>query len=160
MKSQTQWHFPQSAVITSIVACIWQTIVAEWASCKLHKSVDHYYLSHRTGEEVSSGLFRTLERDSLSSSLHLSLGILHQIKHITSSSAERHFKAGCRRFTSGGHYLNALQQPNTLYLKDSVFRLTNDGLVTKSGKRNYLRYHCLCHWFRTMQAQVLCHWLE
>lgn len=45
------------------------------------------------------------------------------------------FEAGCRRFTPGGRYLNAQQQPSTEYLKDSVFGLTDDGLVATSGEQ-------------------------
>lgn len=45
------------------------------------------------------------------------------------------FDAGCRRFTPGGHYLDALQQPNAEYLRDSIAKLTYEGLVTSSGRR-------------------------
>jgi cation diffusion facilitator CzcD-associated flavoprotein CzcO len=45
------------------------------------------------------------------------------------------FEAGCRRFTPGSHYLDALQQPNTEYLKDAVSELTEEGIVTTSGKK-------------------------
>lgn len=44
------------------------------------------------------------------------------------------FEAGCRRFTPGGHYLDALQKPNAEYVKDSISEVTEDGLVTSSGK--------------------------
>ncbi|CAG8901248.1 unnamed protein product [Penicillium egyptiacum] len=45
------------------------------------------------------------------------------------------FEAGCRRFTPGRHYLNALQQPNVEYLQDSVVELTEETLITGSGRR-------------------------
>ncbi|KAJ6164963.1 hypothetical protein N7470_003635 [Penicillium chermesinum] len=32
------------------------------------------------------------------------------------------FEAGCRRFTPGGHYLDALQQPNVQYRQDSIIQ--------------------------------------
>ncbi len=44
------------------------------------------------------------------------------------------FEAGCRRFTPGGHYLDALQQPNAEYLRDSIAELTDEGLMTSSGR--------------------------
>lgn len=44
------------------------------------------------------------------------------------------FEAGCRRFTPGGHYLDALQKPNAEYVKDSISEVTEDGLVTSSGR--------------------------
>ncbi|OQD87616.1 hypothetical protein PENANT_c005G08573 [Penicillium antarcticum] len=44
------------------------------------------------------------------------------------------FEAGCRRFTPGGHYLDALQKPNALYVKDSIAELTENSLIAKSGK--------------------------
>lgn len=44
------------------------------------------------------------------------------------------FEAGCRRFTPGGHYLDALQKPNAEYVKDSISRLTEDGIMASSGK--------------------------
>lgn len=47
------------------------------------------------------------------------------------------FEAGCRRFTPGGHYLDALQQPNAEYLRDSIAELTDEGLITSSGR--YIR---------------------
>ncbi|KAJ5779388.1 hypothetical protein N7457_007108 [Penicillium paradoxum] len=43
------------------------------------------------------------------------------------------FEAGCRRFTPGGHYLDALQKPNAMYVQDSIDRLTEDSLITASG---------------------------
>ncbi|KAJ5205949.1 hypothetical protein N7491_003427 [Penicillium cf. griseofulvum] len=43
------------------------------------------------------------------------------------------FEAGCRRFTPGGHYLDALQKPNAMYVHDSIDRLTEDSLITESG---------------------------
>jgi cation diffusion facilitator CzcD-associated flavoprotein CzcO len=46
------------------------------------------------------------------------------------------FEAGCRRFTPGGHYLDALQKPNATYVQDSINKLTEDSLITGSG-RNY-----------------------
>lgn len=49
-----------------------------------------------------------------------------------------HFEAGCRRFTPGGHYLEALQKPNVEYIRDSVARLTKDSLTTQTG----LTYNC------------------
>ena len=44
------------------------------------------------------------------------------------------FEAGCRRFTPGAHYLDALQRPNAEYVKDTISELTSDGLVTSSGR--------------------------
>lgn len=44
------------------------------------------------------------------------------------------FEAGCRRFTPGGHYLDALQKPNAAYVKDSIAELTENSLITESGK--------------------------
>ncbi|KAJ5380348.1 uncharacterized protein N7496_002776 [Penicillium cataractarum] len=44
------------------------------------------------------------------------------------------FEAGCRRFTPGGPYLDALQQPNAEYLRDSISELTSEGLITSSGR--------------------------
>jgi cation diffusion facilitator CzcD-associated flavoprotein CzcO len=44
------------------------------------------------------------------------------------------FEAGCRRFTPGGHYLDALQKPNAVYVKDSISELTANSLITGSGK--------------------------
>ncbi|KAJ9484256.1 hypothetical protein VN97_g9131 [Penicillium thymicola] len=43
------------------------------------------------------------------------------------------FEAGCRRFTPGGHYLDALQKPNAVYVHDSINKLTEDSLITESG---------------------------
>ncbi|KAF7527813.1 hypothetical protein PCG10_002285 [Penicillium crustosum] len=43
------------------------------------------------------------------------------------------FEAGCRRFTPGGHYLDALQKPNAIYVYDSIKKLTEDSLITESG---------------------------
>ncbi|KAJ5823236.1 hypothetical protein N7447_005576 [Penicillium robsamsonii] len=43
------------------------------------------------------------------------------------------FEAGCRRFTPGGHYLDALQKPNAGYVHDSISSLTEDSLITESG---------------------------
>ncbi|KAJ5961998.1 hypothetical protein N7501_006939 [Penicillium viridicatum] len=43
------------------------------------------------------------------------------------------FEAGCRRFTPGGHYLDALQKPNAMYVHDSINKLTEDSLITESG---------------------------
>lgn len=43
------------------------------------------------------------------------------------------FEPGCRRFTPGGHYLDALQRPNVEYVRDSVTTLTRDGLITGAG---------------------------
>jgi cation diffusion facilitator CzcD-associated flavoprotein CzcO len=43
------------------------------------------------------------------------------------------FEAGCRRFTPGSHYLDALQKPNAMYVHDSIDRLTEDSLITESG---------------------------
>lgn len=45
------------------------------------------------------------------------------------------FEAGCRRFTPGGHYLDALQKPNAEYIKDSISEVTEDSLVTASGRK-------------------------
>lgn len=45
------------------------------------------------------------------------------------------FEAGCRRFTPGGHYLDALQKPNAEYIKDSISMVTEDSLITSSGKK-------------------------
>ncbi|KAJ5762289.1 uncharacterized protein N7511_005671 [Penicillium nucicola] len=44
------------------------------------------------------------------------------------------FEAGCRRFTPGGPYLDALQKTNALYVKDSIAELTENSLITASGK--------------------------
>ena len=43
------------------------------------------------------------------------------------------FEAGCRRFTPGGHYLDALQKPNAAYVHDSIKKLTEHSLITESG---------------------------
>ncbi|KAJ6189336.1 hypothetical protein N7519_004244 [Penicillium mononematosum] len=43
------------------------------------------------------------------------------------------FEAGCRRFTPGGHYLDALQKPNAVYVHDSIKKLTEGSLITESG---------------------------
>ncbi|CRL30896.1 Flavin-containing monooxygenase-like [Penicillium camemberti] len=48
------------------------------------------------------------------------------------------FEAGCRRFTPGGHYLDALQKPNATYVQDSVSKLTENSLITESGEK----YEC------------------
>ncbi|KUM57415.1 hypothetical protein ACN42_g9774 [Penicillium freii] len=48
------------------------------------------------------------------------------------------FEAGCRRFTPGGHYLDALQKPNATYVQDSISKLTEDSLITASGGK----YEC------------------
>jgi hypothetical protein len=48
------------------------------------------------------------------------------------------FEAGCRRFTPGGHYLDALQKPNAVYVQDSINQLTEDSLITESGGK----YEC------------------
>ncbi|KAJ5544974.1 hypothetical protein N7535_006639 [Penicillium sp. DV-2018c] len=48
------------------------------------------------------------------------------------------FEAGCRRFTPGAHYLDALQQPNAAYVQDSINKLTEDSLITESGNK----YEC------------------
>jgi cation diffusion facilitator CzcD-associated flavoprotein CzcO len=45
------------------------------------------------------------------------------------------FEAGCRRFTPGGHYLEALQKPNAEYLRDSIAELAYNGLITSSGRK-------------------------
>ncbi|KAJ5239338.1 hypothetical protein N7468_003957 [Penicillium chermesinum] len=44
------------------------------------------------------------------------------------------FEAGCRRFTPGGHYLDALQQPNVQYRQDSIIQVRKHSVVTESGK--------------------------
>lgn len=48
------------------------------------------------------------------------------------------FEAGCRRFTPGGPYLDALQKPNAGYVQDSISKLTEDSLITESGRE----YEC------------------
>lgn len=43
------------------------------------------------------------------------------------------FEAGCRRFTPGGHYLDALQKSNATFVQDSIRKLRKNSLVTESG---------------------------
>ncbi|KAL5361448.1 hypothetical protein BJX96DRAFT_165901 [Aspergillus floccosus] len=44
------------------------------------------------------------------------------------------FEAGCRRFTPGAHYLRALQESNITYVRDKVVRLTQNSVITQTGK--------------------------
>lgn len=44
------------------------------------------------------------------------------------------FEAGCRRFTPGGHYLRALQESNITPVRDNVVRLTQNAVITQTGK--------------------------
>ncbi|CAG8122926.1 unnamed protein product [Penicillium olsonii] len=43
------------------------------------------------------------------------------------------FEAGCRRFTPGGHYMDALQKSNATFVQDSIRKLRKNSLVTESG---------------------------
>jgi cation diffusion facilitator CzcD-associated flavoprotein CzcO len=43
------------------------------------------------------------------------------------------FEIGCRRFTPGDHYLNALQQPNVKVETSPIVRLVERGVVTQDG---------------------------
>ncbi|KAM6535985.1 hypothetical protein FALCPG4_005508 [Fusarium falciforme] len=43
------------------------------------------------------------------------------------------FEVGCRRFTPGDHYLNAIQQPNASVISDRIDRVIAEGIVDKTG---------------------------
>ncbi|KAG5753806.1 hypothetical protein H9Q70_003569 [Fusarium xylarioides] len=43
------------------------------------------------------------------------------------------FEVGCRRFTSGDHYLNAIQQKNVSVISDHIIRVSEKGIVDDTG---------------------------
>ncbi|KAF5635014.1 flavin-containing protein [Fusarium tjaetaba] len=43
------------------------------------------------------------------------------------------FEIGCRRFTPGDHYLNAIQQSNVTVISDHIVRVSEDGIVDETG---------------------------
>ncbi|PNP78593.1 hypothetical protein FNYG_08072 [Fusarium nygamai] len=43
------------------------------------------------------------------------------------------FEVGCRRFTPGDHYLNAIQQSNVSVISDHIVRVSEDGIVDETG---------------------------
>ncbi|KAI3129808.1 hypothetical protein CBS147326_6257 [Penicillium roqueforti] len=96
-----------------------------------------YYDFRIALEQRLAGTFMGLWRGTRSQANFTSLANSFMESKITSpdllNALLPEFEAGCRRFTPGGHYLDALQKPNAVYVRDSINKLTENSLITESG---------------------------
>lgn len=93
-----------------------------------------YYLEHRRQlEKVLAGGFEALWSGSLAqaelqrTTLKHMKEIIHDPKLLENLLPK--FEVGCRRFTPGDHYLNALQQKNVSVISDRIVRLMEQGIA-------------------------------
>ncbi|CZR53618.1 related to monooxigenase [Phialocephala subalpina] len=98
-----------------------------------------YYFEYRRKLEINlaSG-FEALWRGTAAQDQIRDTTINHMRKAIKDEKMLRalipDFEVGCRRFTPGDHYLNALQQDNCDMISDHIVRVTETGITDVTGK--------------------------
>jgi cation diffusion facilitator CzcD-associated flavoprotein CzcO len=98
---------------------------------------DYYYEYRRNLEKVLAGGFGALWRGSEAQAYLKRITLDHMEKMITKPKILKaltpEFEIGCRRFTPGDHYLDALNQDNVEMITDGIVRVTETGIIDTSG---------------------------